>query len=249
MKINDSIYVLPIEESERNNMVLNITVLVEGDSYMLVDTGFLNDFDAIQSALKEEGLADKKLAGVILTHQDIDHIGSLPQLVNKNDSISVFAFGEDAKVINGKEPLIKLPEENKPALYAAYPEDVVKEFQAFYDGSQENVTHYLDNQKVISFGSDYQVLPTPGHTPGHISLYHADSQTLITGDAMVSENGELFGPRKPVTPNYPEAIDSLRSFLDLPLTTIICYHGGLVTGEDLNERVAEIIAEYQAASN
>lgn len=249
MKITDTIYVLPIIETERNHTCLNLTILINDDRYLLIDTGYLNNAKAIQTALEKEGLGEKKLAGIVLTHQDIDHIGSLPQLVHQHRNIPVFAYGEDAKAINGEIPFLKFPEDYQAALFALYPKTIVQEFQAFYDGSRQNVTNDLKGETKLSFGQDYRIIPTPGHTPGHISLYHAESQTLIAGDALIAENGKLFGPRKQVTPDYPEAIDSLQKFLDFPLQTIICYHGGIVSGEDLNEQVAKIIATSKSTNN
>lgn len=69
---------------------------------------------------------------------------------------------------------------------------------------------------------------TPGHTPGHISLYHSRSKTLVSGDAMVVSNGILRGPIPQMTLDMETATESLKKFLDYDIQQVICYHGGLV---------------------
>jgi glyoxylase-like metal-dependent hydrolase (beta-lactamase superfamily II) len=52
------------------------------------------------------------------------------------------------------------------------------------------------------------VINTPGHTPGHISLYHKPSKTLIAGDAMRVMDGQLLGPAPEQTLDVDTAIKS-----------------------------------------
>ena len=47
----------------------------------------------------------------------------------------------------------------------------------------------LLEQNCIKFGNTVlNVIPTPGHTPGHVSLYEQQSQTLFTGDTLFRES-------------------------------------------------------------
>lgn len=48
---------------------------------VLIDTGFPGQIEDIQVEMEKVGVSFDKLKVVILTHQDIDHIGSLPELL------------------------------------------------------------------------------------------------------------------------------------------------------------------------
>ena len=67
--------------------------------------------------------------------------------------------------------------------------------------------------------------------PGHISIYSREFKTLITGDAMVAQKGELFIANPQYTLDMKEAIKSIEKFLDYDIQQIVCYHGGLVKGD------------------
>ena len=57
------------------------------------------------------------------------------------------------------------------------------------------VDHTFSDGQVLPFCGGISVIFTPGHTPDHISLYHHSSKTLITGDALTSDEGELQNPK------------------------------------------------------
>ena len=47
----------------------------------------------------------------------------------------------------------------------------------------------LHGGDVLDICGGCEVIDTPGHTPGHISLYLPAQGTVVTGDAMVLEQG------------------------------------------------------------
>ncbi|MBD2860437.1 MBL fold metallo-hydrolase [Paenibacillus sp. IB182363] len=85
------------------------------------------------------------------------------------------------------------------------------------------------------------VIGTPGHTPGHISLYHQPSRTLIAADALTVEDGRLLGPSAGQTHDMPLALRSLLALSEYDIDSVVCYHGGLY--RDTNSRIRERIAE------
>lgn len=47
----------------------------------------------------------------------------------------------------------------------------------------------LDGRQSVSFGSTtLTVIPTPGHTPGHVAFYDPQSKALFTGDTLFRES-------------------------------------------------------------
>ena len=73
-----------------------------------------------------------------------------------------------------------------------------------------------------------RVLATPGHTPGHISLYLEQEQVLITGDAAVAEGGRLELANPQFCLDLEQAEHSLERLRNTPCTRYICYHGGVL---------------------
>lgn len=71
-----------------------------------------------------------------------------------------------------------------------------------------------------------QIIGTPGHTPGHISVYDAGARILVTGDAVVGgEGGGLAGPNEEFTEDMAIAHASVRKLAGLDVDTILVGHG------------------------
>ena len=98
-----------------------------------------------------------------------------------------------------------------------------------------------DGEK-LDLAGGVTVLATPGHTPGHLSLYLNRTESLITGDALVSADGKLDGPMEQATPDMVAAKESVKKLAGLDVETIICYHGGLVN-EDANGQLQRVAAQ------
>ncbi len=104
------------------------------------------------------------------------------------------------------------------------------------------IDEYVEDGTRLDLAGGTRVISTPGHTPGHISLYLERSKVLIAGDALTAERGTLNGPNPNMTLVMPTAIQSIRRLADLQIDTIVCYHGGVVS-EGANEQLRRVIQE------
>lgn len=86
----------------------------------------------------------------------------------------------------------------------------------------------LYGDDLLPFCGGCQVIATPGHTPGHISLYLPGFDTVISGDAMALENGKPIIANPQFTLDMEEAIASMERLLSFPAKRMICYHGGVL---------------------
>ncbi|MDU0200595.1 MBL fold metallo-hydrolase [Paenibacillus sp. MAH-36] len=222
-------------------MTIHPTILYDKESWVLIDTGMPGSAPAIRELAKQAGVLNVPLRSIILTHQDIDHVGGLPEfLAAEDESPIVYAHEDDKDVINGEKPMIKVSPERLTALLAQLPEVIRNQFeQTFLYPSHPNVESTIADGETLPIAGGLTVIHTPGHTPGHVCLYHHASKTLIAGDAIVVENGELMGPRAAVTPDMEEALRSLKKLLAFDIVNVICYHGGYFQGE-VNKRIAEL---------
>ena len=85
-----------------------------------------------------------------------------------------------------------------------------------------------------------EIISTPGHTPGHISLYLHEFKTLIAGDALFLQDGELVISPPMFTFDMEQARQSLKKLLEYDINKILCYHGGVFEG-DIKEALKKIL--------
>ncbi|WEG13015.1 MBL fold metallo-hydrolase [Pullulanibacillus sp. KACC 23026] len=219
------------------------TAIWNDEGVTLFDTGVPGQLEAFKDALSKIGKSLSDVKQIVLTHQDIDHIGSLTELLKASEGkVQVYAHAEDIPYIEGDKPLIKYDPVRFESMFASLPEEVGAKMKAQFSQLQVNkVDHALADGEELSFLPGVKVVFTPGHTPGHISLYVESEKLLIAGDALVvDENGQLQGPREAVTPDMESAMQSVEKLTHLDIDKVLCYHGGLYTNNPV-ARLKEIV--------
>ncbi len=237
MKLNDDVYVLSLPmQMGGQTAQLNLSLLLDSvHGPTLVDTGLPGQRDLTAAALTEAGLQVSDLTHIILTHQDIDHVGGLHELVQASGA-QVLAHTTEVPYIDGTLP----PRFATPEVLAQRPE-----MRALAEHFQWTpVDKSLEDGQHLDLAGGVRVIFTPGHTPGHMCLYLERSRTLITGDALTAAAGQLSGPNEGATSDMAEASRSVQKLAELDVQTIVCYHGGVVDN-NANEqlrRVAQSLA-------
>ncbi|UJF35458.1 MBL fold metallo-hydrolase [Paenibacillus hexagrammi] len=202
-----------------NPFVVHAALLWDDQDLILVDTGIPGQLELIRETLKNADTSIENLTKIIITHQDMDHVGSLPELVQALDGkVEVLAHELTKPYLLGEVPTMKRGVVLPPA----------------------KVDTILHDGDILPYCGGIQVIYTPGHTPDHISLYHIPSKTLISGDALTSHDGVLMPPDPNFTPNMPQALESLTKLQSLEIDQVITYHGGVCT-EGIQARISEII--------
>lgn len=223
IKLSEHVYALPLETALMGGPTTLFVTLILDDvqGATLVDTGVPGMEGDILLALEALGLGWSNVKRVILTHHDLDHIGSLPAVVAASGA-EVLSLEAEAPYIQGDKPGQKTP---TPEMLASLPAEMKARFSV---PANAPVTRMLHDNEVLDLAGGVKVVATPGHTVGHLSLYVVQEGVLVTGDAMVSAEGQLKGPMERATPDMPEALRSVQKLAQLPATTVLTYHGGVV---------------------
>ncbi|GGF71767.1 hydrolase [Paenibacillus albidus] len=237
---------ITLQVMNKNEMIYP-TLLWDEDTALLVDTGYPGLLNAFKEALDKCSVPWSKLRQIIITHQDLDHIGSLTDILKEHGALpkTVLAHRLEKPYIEGSSMLLKHTPEALAAAEATLPPEVPEEWRRAFlhvlsNPPKGRVDITLADGEQLPVAGGLTVIHTPGHSPGHLSLYHHTSRTLIAADALtVANNGELCGPDPAATPDMETALASLAKLAAFEIDTVICYHGGLYRGE-ASRRIAEL---------
>lgn len=220
------------------------TLLWDERDCILVDTGYPGQLDSFRQAFWQANLSFERLNRVILTHQDIDHIGGLnAMLIQAPVPLEVMAHVDEIPYIEGQKRPLKLEElQARRDLLPAEMKSFFERLSLAFQQAQSRVSTPLADGQTLPTCGGISVIHTPGHTLGHISLFHHASRTLIAGDALSVEDGILTRPAPYINFDTLQAIQSLRKLARFDIAAVICYHGGLYT-QAPNERIAELAQE------
>jgi glyoxylase-like metal-dependent hydrolase (beta-lactamase superfamily II) len=206
------------------------TLIWDENDLLLVDAGFPGQAATIRREIERVGLPFHRLNNILVTHLDWDHIGGLADVVAAVGSpVQVLAHELEKPYIQGDELFVKNPQRLAGA-GAALPKF-----------SRTKVTRCVRDGEELPFGGGCVAIHLPGHTLGHIALYHRPSRTLVSGDALNVMDGTLSGPNPIYTHDMALATESLKKLAQYDIRRVICYHGGLFS-DDVNRRIAEIAA-------
>jgi glyoxylase-like metal-dependent hydrolase (beta-lactamase superfamily II) len=243
MKIENGIYMLEVPAKIMGRTsVVNLTMIWDEDSLILIDTGFPGQLPQIHEAAQKEGIPFSKLNMVILTHQDIDHIGCASDILKEMpDGVRVLAHEEEKEYINGKKKPVKLKklEDN----FEYLPDNMkmmYEKLKAGFEKSRVDIDETLIDGQELPYCGGITVVYTPGHTPGHICLYLKQWKILIAGDILSVKEGLLVKADQDINFDNELNMNSIKKLMKYDIETVICYHGGIYKG-DVNKRIEELL--------
>ncbi len=233
---------------------INLYLLDDGDSWILVDSGMNNDqVKAIWSKLILTFFKEKPISKVVLTHLHPDHIGLSAWLQNILD-IPVYISEldwEQASNIWKNDTQDGLAKHQR--LYTQFGVgggelDFLLENRSGYKklvkALPKNVKFIKEGDCIQTAGGDWLAKTAVGHTPEHICLWNEKSRILISGDHILPT----------ITPNISilahglgnplqSYLDSLKSFKELPCKYYCPAHGPVST--NFVERIDEILRHHE----
>jgi glyoxylase-like metal-dependent hydrolase (beta-lactamase superfamily II) len=205
---------------------VNAFLLREEDGFTLIDTMVGGSAESILAAARSAGASIRR---IVLTHGHGDHVGSLDALKQHlGDGVEVLMPELDARIHAGEKVVDgKLP------------------------GSWPKLATVPDTR--LSAGDrvgSLEVIPTPGHTPGHVSFLDTRDRTVIAGDVFTSMGrvavSAEFYLRFPLatmaTWDKAKDVESARALRALEPRLLVVGHGGPVhdPGSAMEKAIARV---------
>ncbi|MGN7413317.1 MBL fold metallo-hydrolase [Paenibacillus sp. SAF-068] len=231
--------------------IVNICLVgnLKSDEFVLVDAGMPKSANEIISVIEERFGTNSRPKAVILTHGHFDHVGGVIELV-EHWGIPVYAHPLEIPFLTG---LKNYPE----------PDPTVE------GGLVAKMSPTFPNEP-INLGSHVQTLPpngtvphmpgfkwihTPGHSPGHVSLFRESDGALIAGDAFAtvkqeymykvfSQELEISGPPRYLTTDWGAAKQSVVKLESLKPSVAVTGHGLPMSGELLTTNLRKLVDEF-----
>ncbi|MDH4268767.1 MAG: MBL fold metallo-hydrolase [Dehalococcoidia bacterium] len=231
----------------------NVYVIEGGDGHIVVDSGWDSQESlwALQEGMKGANLKLRDIKKVVITHIHPDHYGlssKIKQICGAQVAIHRIDAGfislrykDFADLLQKIEELLRrngVPQDELPQL---------KEASLWMNKyvTPDSPDIMLEDGDVISNDSfEFEVLWTPGHSPGHICLYEKDRKFIITGDHVLYETTPHIG-FNPLSGENPlgDYVSSLKKLESLKVHFILPGHGPVFNA--LGLRIAKILQHHE----
>ena len=217
--------------------------------WVLIDAGLPGTAGMIEGAAAARFGAGARPSAIVLTHGHFDHVGAVATLARHWDA-PVLAHRLELPYLTGR---------------SSYPPA-----EPLVDGGLMALLSPLYPRGPIELGGRAEALPedgsvpgmagwrwvfTPGHTPGHVSLFRESDRTLIAGDAFVTtkqesliavatQRREIHGPPAYFTPDWSAARLSVERLAALQPETAATGHGRPLRGPAMRAGLADLARRF-----
>ena len=219
-----------------------------GEPWVLVDTGLPGSAAKIIESAEARFGGGLAPTAIILTHGHFDHAGSVLALAEHGNA-PIYAHKLELPYLTGRS--------NYP------PADpttggAIGFLSRFLPSRGRDLGERIRELRAneVPGAPDWRWIPTPGHSPGHISLFRESDRVLIAGDAFATMNMEswsgLLGGRQrlaragaPFNVDWDETKESLHKLIDLRPSVAACGHGIPRDEPDLPQRLESFGARFR----
>jgi glyoxylase-like metal-dependent hydrolase (beta-lactamase superfamily II) len=192
---------------------------------------------------------------IVLTHGHFDHVSAAGALAGDWD-VPIYAHRLEFPYLTGKS---EYPPPNVSAggglmsllspLYPRGPVDLRARLRELpFAGSEPASMPQMPG---------WEVIHTPGHTPGHVSFFRPGDRVLLVGDAFcttkpesffeaaIAQTPELHGPPSYFTSDWAEAGRSVQRLADLNPVLVAPGHGKPLAGAQIPVEMRRLSREFE----
>ena len=219
-----------------------------GGPWVLVDTGFPGRANQIVEGAEARFGGGARPEAIILTHGHFDHAGSALPLAEKWD-VPIYAHRLEFPYLTGAstypppDPTIGGAMAFLSRFIPARPPDL-----------SSRLRELPNDLSTIMPG--WECVPTPGHSPGHVSFFRRSDRVLIDGDCLatmnmdswtglISKRRELARAGAPFNYDWQATRTSVQKLSDLRPNVIACGHGIPMRDSDLATKLEEFAENFR----
>jgi glyoxylase-like metal-dependent hydrolase (beta-lactamase superfamily II) len=253
MEILNGVHQIQIPAPESISWYTNVYVIEGNDSHILVDSGWDSQESlwALQEGVKSANLKLRDIKQVVITHIHPDHYGLSTKIkqicgaqvaIHRIDAGFIFSRYKDfADLIKQTAELLRqngAPEDELPQLKEA------SLWMNKYVTPDSPEVKLEDGDTISNDSFEFEVLWTPGHSPGHICLYERERKFMLTGDHVLYDTTPHvgFNPQSGDNP-LGDYISSLKKLERLKVNFVLPGHGPVFNA--LGLRTEKILQHHE----
>ncbi len=233
-------------------LFVNVYAITTTDGgWTLIDSGLPLSVSKVKAWAESKFGKGSKPRALILTHGHFDHVGTAKDLLEEWN-VPAYAHPAELPYLNGQ---IKYPPPD-PTVGGG----LMAVMSPLYPRTSSDIRAWV--QPLPGDGSvptlrGWHWIHTPGHAPGHVSLFREHDRVLLPGDAFCTTNQssflavanqtpELNGPPAYYTPDWDAARSSVQALAALRPLTIAPGHGAPISGDQVADQLAHLAENFDS---
>ncbi|WP_257168539.1 MBL fold metallo-hydrolase [Bradyrhizobium sp. SRS-191] len=254
---DDGVREIAPDVAYRQLAIVNVVFYGEagaGDGgWVLIDAGVFGSGPAIRHAAQARFGGSGRPACIVLTHGHFDHVGVLETL-SREWNVPVYAHPLEHPYLNGTR--------SYPSPDPHVGGGMLARLSPLFPTKPVDVGAHLRDLPPdcsVPFMPEFRWIHTPGHAPGHVSLWRERDRLLIAGDAIVTtaqesvyasvtQAPEMHGPPMYFTPDWTAARESVRAIDALSPEIVITGHGAAMRGQEMKLALAELARDFDSVA-
>jgi len=217
MKLIDNLYVYEWTNPFENNCN---SFFIGGDAGVLIDPGLSVFFPDLMIRLEEDGITQGDIRYIVNTHSHPDHFEA-SELFNEEKEVSVCILREEKEFYDATgESMYGMFGLKAPAIV---------------------IDRILEEGIVELGGESFEIVHTPGHSPGSLSLYWPAQKALFPGDVIFFQSvGRTDFPGG----DTQRLKDSIRRLSQFDVEYLLPGHMDIIRGSDAVQRNFRLIIDH-----
>jgi glyoxylase-like metal-dependent hydrolase (beta-lactamase superfamily II) len=217
-------------------------------NWVLIDAGVFGTMRIITAAAAERFGEGARPAAIILTHGHFDHVGVLKDVAELWDA-PIYAHDLERPYLDGS---------------ASYPPPdpsvggLMARLSPLYPRAPVNVSRWLRSlpaDGLLPAMPGWRWLHTPGHCPGHVSLWRETDRAILAGDAFITtdqesayavtvQRPEMHGPPQYFTVDWQAARNSVQMLAGLEPELAVTGHGPAMRGVEMRSALHDLALHF-----
>jgi glyoxylase-like metal-dependent hydrolase (beta-lactamase superfamily II) len=251
-EVADGLFRIPLPLPNDALRAVNSYLWRGDDGDLLIDCGWVHprSWEVLTASLERFGSGVKSIRHLFATHVHGDHLGAAGQIREAGGAFVTLGLGdrETAQMLATDPGLSRsrtrelLLRHGAATLVEALDQESQANPRAPWLSPLPDL--FIAGGEVQFQGRELEVLPTPGHTRGHLCLWDKSSQLLFAGDHVLPHITPSIGAELPLG-GLPllHFLRSLELVRDLPAQLVLPAHGP--TFRDLSGRVDQLLQHHQ----